>query len=87
LTKLLQAIFLTGKNDFNAAQSLYTHQKVKVNYWIFQHNQILRKHVLVILKRSQKKLCNAIVRYYNNDNKKENLTKILRELLELFTQV
>jgi uncharacterized protein (DUF1800 family) len=66
-----------------------THQKVKVNYWIFQHNQILRKHAFGNFKTLTKEIIksNAVVRYLdNNDNKKGKLNENLsRELLELFT--
>ena len=66
-----------------------TYQKVKVNYWIFQHNQILREHAFGNYKTLTKKIIqtNAMVRYLDNvDNKKEKLNENLsRELLELFT--
>ena len=66
-----------------------THQKVKINYWIFQHNQILRKHAFGNFKTLTKEIIksNAIVRYLDNsDNKKGKLNENLsRELLELFT--
>jgi uncharacterized protein (DUF1800 family) len=64
-------------------------QKVKVNYWIFQHHQVLRAHAFGNFKTLTKKIIqtNAMVRYLDNvDNKvgaiNENLS---RELLELFT--
>jgi uncharacterized protein (DUF1800 family) len=66
-----------------------TFQKVKVNYWIFQHNQILRANAFGNFKELTKKMIktNAIVKYLDNDENKagkgnENLS---RELLELFT--
>lgn len=66
-----------------------TQQKVRVNYWVFEHNQILRKYAFGNFKTLTKEILksNAMVRYLdNNDNKKgkynENLS---RELLELFT--
>jgi uncharacterized protein (DUF1800 family) len=66
-----------------------TSQKVKVNYWIYQHNMILREHAFGNFKELTKQIVksNAMVRYLDNiDNKKgkynENLS---RELLELFT--
>ena len=66
-----------------------TFQKVKVNYWVFQHNQILRKHAFGNFKTLTKEIVqsNAIVRYLDNvDNKKGKLNENLsRELLELFT--
>lgn len=66
-----------------------TYQKVKVNYWIFQHNQILREHAFSNFKTLTKKIIqsNAMVRYLDNvDNRKDKLNENLsRELLELFT--
>jgi uncharacterized protein (DUF1800 family) len=66
-----------------------TYQKVKVNYWVFQHNQILREHAFGNFKTLTKKIVqsNAMVRYLDNiDNRKDKLNENLsRELLELFT--
>jgi uncharacterized protein (DUF1800 family) len=66
-----------------------TYQKVKVNYWIFQHNQILRENAFGNFKDLTKKIVksNAMIRYLdNNDNRKNKLNENLsRELLELFT--
>jgi uncharacterized protein (DUF1800 family) len=66
-----------------------TFQKVRVNYWIFQHNQILRENAFGNFKTLTKKIVqsNAIVRYLDNvDNRKDKLNENLsRELLELFT--
>jgi uncharacterized protein (DUF1800 family) len=66
-----------------------TFQKVKVNYWIFQHNQILRKNAFGNFKTLTKEIIksNAMVRYLDNiDNRKGKLNENLsRELLELFT--
>jgi uncharacterized protein (DUF1800 family) len=66
-----------------------TFQKVKVNYWIFQHNQILRENAFGNFKTLTKKIIqsNAMVRYLDNvDNRKGKLNENLsRELLELFT--
>jgi uncharacterized protein (DUF1800 family) len=66
-----------------------TTQKVKVNYWIYQHNMILREHAFGNFKELTKQIIksNAMIKYLDNvDNKKgkynENLS---RELLELFT--
>jgi len=66
-----------------------TFQKVKVNYWIYQHNQLLRENAFGNFRELTKQVLktNAMVRYLDNtDNKKgktnENLS---RELLELFT--
>lgn len=66
-----------------------TFQKVKVNYWVFQHNQILRENAFGNFKILTKKIIqsNAMVRYLDNvDNRKDKLNENLsRELLELFT--
>jgi uncharacterized protein (DUF1800 family) len=66
-----------------------TFQKVKVNYWVFQHNQILRKNAFGNFKTLTKEIIksNAMVRYLDNvDNRKDKLNENLsRELLELFT--
>jgi uncharacterized protein (DUF1800 family) len=66
-----------------------TFQKVKVNYWIFQHNQMLREHAFGNFKTLTLKIIqsNAMVRYLDNtDNRKGKLNENLsRELLELFT--
>ena len=66
-----------------------TFQKVKVNYWVFQHNQILRKNAFGNFKTLTKEIVksNAMVRYLDNvDNRKDKLNENLsRELLELFT--
>ena len=66
-----------------------TFQKIKVNHWIFKHNQILRENAFGNFKDLTKQIVktNAIVRYLdNNDNKVGRLNENLsRELLELFT--
>lgn len=66
-----------------------TFQKVKVNHWVFRHNQLLRKNAFGNFKDLTKQVLrtNAIVRYLDNvDNKKGKLNENLsRELLELFT--
>lgn len=66
-----------------------TFQKVKVNHWIFQHNQILRKNAFGNFKTVTKEIVksNAMVRYLDNvDNRKDKINENLsRELLELFT--
>lgn len=66
-----------------------TFQKVKVNYWIFEYNQLLRENAFGNFKDLTKKVLysNAMVRYLDNtDNKKDNINENLsRELLELFT--
>ncbi len=66
-----------------------TIQKVKSNYWIYQHNQLLRENAFGNFKELTKKIVktNAMVRYLDNvDNKKGKINENLsRELLELFT--
>ena len=66
-----------------------TYQKVKVNYWIFQHNQLLRQHAFGNFKELTKAIIksNAMLRYLDNvDNRKGKINENLsRELLELFT--
>ena len=66
-----------------------TSQKVKVNYWIYQHNQLLRENAFGNFKDLTKQILktNAMVRYLDNvDNKKDKINENLsRELLELFT--
>jgi uncharacterized protein (DUF1800 family) len=66
-----------------------TFQKVKVNHWIYQHNQILRENAFGNFKTLTKKIIqtNAMVRYLDNvDNKNDKINENLsRELLELFT--
>jgi uncharacterized protein (DUF1800 family) len=64
-------------------------QKVKVNYWIYQHYTVLDENAFGNFKELTKKIIqtNAMVKYLDNvDNKKDNLNENLsRELLELFT--
>ncbi|MEL1241992.1 DUF1800 domain-containing protein [Flavobacterium flavipallidum] len=66
-----------------------TFQKVKINYWIFEHNQLLRKHAFGNFKELTKDIIksNAMIRYLDNgDNRKGKINENLsRELLELFT--
>lgn len=66
-----------------------TYQKVKVNYWIYQHNQTLRENAFGNFKTLTKKIVksNAMVRYLDNvDNRRDKINENLsRELLELFT--
>ena len=66
-----------------------TKQKVKVNYWIYQHHNLLREHAFGNFRELTKKMVrsNAIVKYLDNDdNKKDKINENLsRELLELFT--
>ncbi|CAM4021270.1 DUF1800 domain-containing protein [Flavobacterium weaverense] len=66
-----------------------TFQKVKVNYYIYQHQQILEENAFGNFRELTKKILksNAMVRYLDNtDNKKgKNNENLSRELLELFT--
>ncbi|MEO8253527.1 MAG: DUF1800 domain-containing protein [Flavobacterium sp.] len=66
-----------------------TYQKVKLNYWIFDHNQLLRKHAFGNFRELTKAIIksNAMIRYLDNsDNQKGKINENLsRELLELFT--
>ena len=66
-----------------------TAQKVKVPYWVFTHNQILRENAFGNYKTITKKILysNAILKYLDNtDNKVDKINENLsRELLELFT--
>ena len=66
-----------------------TYQKVNINHWIFEHNQLLRKHAFGNLRELTKAVLksNAMLRYLdNNDNRKGKINENLsRELLELFT--
>lgn len=66
-----------------------TYQKVKVNHWIFQHNQLLRAHAFGNFKTLTKLVLqtNVMVRYLENvDNRRDKINENLsRELLELFT--
>jgi uncharacterized protein (DUF1800 family) len=66
-----------------------TTQKVRSNYWIYQHNMLLRENAFGNFKELTKSIIktNAMVRYLDNiDNKKDKINENLsRELLELFT--
>ena len=66
-----------------------TSQKVKINYWIYQHNMILRENAFGNFKELTKQMVksNAMVKYLDNaDNRKGKINENLsRELLELFT--
>ena len=81
---LREKMTLFWENHFVTA-----YQKVKVNYWIFQKNQLLRENAFGNFKTLTKKAMqtNAMVRYLDNvDKKKGKLNENLsRELLELFT--
>ncbi|GAA4813845.1 DUF1800 family protein [Litoribaculum gwangyangense] len=66
-----------------------TQQKVKVNYWIYQHHMILRQHAFGNFKTLTKQIItsNAMINYLDNaKNRNNNFNENLsRELLELFT--
>ncbi|HJS00234.1 MAG TPA: DUF1800 domain-containing protein [Flavobacterium sp.] len=66
-----------------------TYQKVNINYWVFEHNQLLRKHAFGNFRELTKAIVksNAMIRYLDNaDNRKGKINENLsRELLELFT--
>ncbi|MFC7774008.1 DUF1800 domain-containing protein [Flavobacterium sp. GCM10027622] len=66
-----------------------TFQKVKVNHWVFQHNQLLRENAFGNFKELTKAVVrsNSMVRYLDNvDNRNGKINENLsRELLELFT--
>lgn len=66
-----------------------TSKKVKIPYWIYQHNQILRENAFGNFRELTHKILisNAMIAYLdNNDNKKDRINENLsRELLELFT--
>ena len=66
-----------------------TSQKVKVNYWIYQYDMILRENAFGSFKELTKQVLksNAMVKYLDNgDNRKNKINENLsRELLELFT--
>lgn len=81
---LREKMVLFWHNHFVATQ-----QKVKVNWWIYQHNQLLREMAFGNFKTLTKAVLqtNAMVRYLDNvDNQRGALNENLsRELLELFT--
>ncbi len=66
-----------------------TGQKVKINYWLYQHHMILQKHAFGNFRTLTKEIVksNAMVRYLDNtDNRNGKINENLsRELLELFT--
>ncbi|MQP24808.1 DUF1800 family protein [Flavobacterium sp. LMO8] len=66
-----------------------TSQKVKVNWWIYQNNYLLRENAFSNFRQLTKIMIqtNAMVRYLDNtDNRKGKINENLsRELLELFT--
>ena len=66
-----------------------TSQKVKVSYWIYQYDMILRENAFGNFKELTKQVLksNAMVKYLDNvDNRKDKVNENLsRELLELFT--
>lgn len=66
-----------------------TSQKVKVNWWIYQHNTTVRENAFGNFRELTKKIIksNAMIEYLDNqDNRINKLNENLsRELLELFT--
>lgn len=66
-----------------------TLKKIRVNYWLYDHNMILRNNAFGNFRELTKKMLysNAIVKYLdNNDNINNKFNENLsRELLELFT--
>ena len=64
-------------------------QKVKLPYWIFEHNNLLREHAFGNFRDLTKRIIktNAVLFYLDNtNNRKGNINENLsRELLELFT--
>lgn len=91
IQKMIQADF-----PLHEKMTLFLHnhyvasfQKVKVNFWIYQHNETLRKHAFGNFKTLTKEVLktNSMVRYLDNtENKKGKINENLsRELLELFT--
>ncbi|NND33694.1 MAG: DUF1800 domain-containing protein [Saprospiraceae bacterium] len=66
-----------------------TAQKVRINYWIYQLNTIMRENAFGNFRDLTKKVItsNAMVRYLDNvDNRRGQINENLsRELLELFT--
>jgi uncharacterized protein (DUF1800 family) len=66
-----------------------TQQKVKVNFWIYQHHMILRHNAFGNFKTLTKQIIksNAMISYLDNaKNRNNNFNENLsRELLELFT--
>lgn len=71
-------------NHFVAAS-----QKIKVPFWLYEHNQTLRENAFGNFRELTRKMVknNAVLQYLdNNDNKKGRINENLsRELLELFT--
>lgn len=66
-----------------------TFQKVRVNHWIYRHNQLLRENAFGNFKELTKQVLktNAMVKYLDNTENKKGKTNenLSRELLELFT--
>jgi uncharacterized protein (DUF1800 family) len=64
-------------------------RKVRVPYWVYQHNALLREHALGNFRELTKLMVksNAMISYLNNNtNRKGKINENLsRELLELFT--
>ena len=66
-----------------------TQQKVKVNYWVYQHHMVLRHHAFGNFKTLTKEIIrsNAMISYLDNAKNRDNNfnENLSRELLELFT--
>ncbi|QYJ67344.1 DUF1800 family protein [Flavobacterium litorale] len=66
-----------------------TYKKVKVNYWLYSHNKLLRENAFGNFRELTKQILrsNAMIVYLdNNKNTKKGFNENLsRELLELFT--
>ncbi len=66
-----------------------TSKKVKLNYWVYQHNMILRANAFGNFRELTKKIVksNAMVWYLDNVKNRRKVTNenLSRELLELFT--
>lgn len=64
-------------------------RKVKVHYWVYQHNSLLRRHAFGNLRELARQMLksNAMLVYLDNEtNRKGKINENLsRELLELFT--
>jgi uncharacterized protein (DUF1800 family) len=81
---LIESMICFWHNHFVSTQ-----QKVKVNYWVYQHHMILRHHAFGNFKTLTKQIIksNAMISYLDNaKNRNNNFNENLsRELLELFT--
>ncbi|HEY5687779.1 MAG TPA: DUF1800 family protein [Yeosuana sp.] len=81
---LIESMICFWHNHFVSTQ-----QKVKVNYWVYQHHMVLRRHAFGNFKTLTKHIIksNAMISYLDNaKNRNNNFNENLsRELLELFT--